>query len=167
MEHHQIPIILSSASENGARNISPGKDRFEVLLDRPIKIPANAKTATIELNQASVWNSVRNISVKRSNNTFVYREEIDVNTYNSYPVTIDDGLYDLDQLSAAINRQLVNPGLDSDIITFNGDDATQKVIVRFSKKWQQIDLRASDSCSEILGFKKDLYHPNRQRRLYM
>jgi len=159
MTEHQIPIILSSAPENGARNITPGRDRFEVLLDRPIRIPEKAKKATIELNSSSVWNTIRNLSAKRGNNTFTY---VDTDEYGApvpHVVIIPDGLYDLTQLGAAINRELVNQGLDSDVFTFTGDQATQKVVVQFTKAGQQIDLSSPNSCSELLGFEKALYPP--------
>lgn len=161
---HEIPLIISSDPANGASNLSPGGDRFEIILPRPIKIPKEAKKATVEVNSASVWNSVYNISAKQGNNEFVYIEgtpvaEAPYAAVQVYTVTIDDGLYDLDLLATAINRSLISQGLDSGVIKFIGDDATQKVIIEFTKADQQIDFTGANSCRELLGFEAQLYPP--------
>lgn len=154
MTEHQIPLILSSATSNGAINKSPGGDFFEVILQRPVSIPKQAKTATIELNQSTVWNTVYNISTARTNNQF--RITTDGSTFT---IVIPDGLYTLGQLEDTIDRELVNQGIGTGALQLIGDEATQKVILSFTKAAQQIDFTVANSCRAILGFDSALYPP--------
>lgn len=261
MTEHQIPLILSSSTDAGAINKTARGDQFEVQMDRPIRIAKGAKLATVELNQASVWNTIANISINRENNLFKYMEiassvetsraamgygiaqvspsstasveiyndpthgwvlhirdsdgtiiplpigefhvddifkvgsgvlvgneytigeivtdtatdgiykispggdvlaqstEIDFSRIDGsndvYTVVIPDGLYNLDQLSATINRELVNQGVDENVLLFEPDEATQKVVIQFTKAYQQIDM-TGNTCRELLGFDERL-----------
>ena len=148
----QVPLFLDSSTEAGAYNVTPYGDRFTVQFDRPIKIPANAKNATIELNQASVWNTVYNISAANKNN------QIGVILGGvSTTLQIQDGLYDIESLEDAVDRALAAQSLTPGLIKFTGDNASQRVIVEFTAAAQQIDFNVTNPMNTVLGFEIDVY----------
>lgn len=148
MTEYSVPLLLSSSSASGAFNVTTGKDAFDAYIERDVKIPNNAKQVTVEVNSASVWFTHYNISASLANNLLY----LDVSGDAVYTVTLEDGLYDLSSIAHAINVSLVNQGLTSNIITFTGDTATNRVVINFSAAGLRIDFSAANTCREILGF---------------
>ena len=148
----QIPLFLDSSAEAGSFNISPNGDRFTIQFDRPIMIPSNSTTATIELNQSSVWNTTYNISTANNNNQIGL-------VISGTPVVLEiqDGLYDIETLSSALDRALVAQGLSAGLIKLTGDFASQRVIVEFTAANQQLDFTVANSCNVVLGFDTAIY----------
>ena len=66
-------FFFTSDEASGARNVSQDGSKFTVYLDRPISIPKSAMDCTIEVNQATIWNTSYNISSAFNNNVFAYR----------------------------------------------------------------------------------------------
>ena len=58
---YQLPMIFSSSVLDGALNKSADGSSFSVQLDRPILVPNTAKYCWIEVQAATVWNTVPNI----------------------------------------------------------------------------------------------------------
>ena len=148
----QIPLFLDSSPNAGEFNISANRDRFTGQFDRPIMIPPNARNATVELNQSSVWNTTYNMSAANNNNQIGL-------ILDGTPVLLEiqDGLYDIDSLEDAIDRALTNQGLTSGLVRFSGDFASQWVIAEFTTANQQIDFRVPNACNVVLGFETDVY----------
>ena len=146
----QIPLFLDSSPDAGAFNITPNGDRFTIQFDRPIMIPSNSTTATIELNQISVWNTTYNISTANNNNQIGL-------VISGTPVVLEiqDGLYET--LSSALDRALVAQGLTAGLIKLTGDFASQRVIVEFTEADQQLDFTVPNACNVVLGFDTALY----------
>ena len=115
-------------------------------------IPKAATKATLEINSASIWNSVYIVSRQHENNKFCL-----VLNGTSHEVTIDDGLYDVDLLGTTIKRELFKLGVPMDTLGFQADTATQKVIIVFGTAGAQVDFSVNNSCSLIMGFEKALY----------
>lgn len=150
---YTIPISINSSATLGATLISEGKDKFTISNQNGLfEIPREAKVATVELNNATVWNTIYNISSNKQNNKFRFTE-----LGTDYDVTFSDGLYDLSALNTALNRELTAQGLASGIVTLQGDDATQKVVVIWTTLTQSIDFTIADSCRTILGFDSAVY----------
>jgi hypothetical protein len=150
----EIPILISSSTSAGAYNVSSGHNKFDVTFQDEVKIPQHARNITVEVANASIWNTAFNISTALNNNYFY----LDVSGDQVYRVLIPDGLYDLSTLANAINISLVNSNLPSNIITFTADNATQKVIINFTVAGLRLDFTQNDTCRDILGF-NDAYAP--------
>ena len=97
--HQSIAFDVNSDPAGGAEQLTPNNAQFEINLDVPISIPGDAKNATVSVEEATVWNTVANISVGLNNNHFyIIDNDATIN------VTIPDGSYGVQDLSAAINR---------------------------------------------------------------
>jgi hypothetical protein len=155
----QLSYIFSSNPDNGAINVSADGSSFSVQLNQPIAIPAEAIHATLEVQSANVWWTIPSVSAALGNNKlYIYSEWIATDggippNYPNYEITIADGLYSLDGLSAAIARELANQGLPSNLITLAGDNSTQRTIITFTySQPTTVDFIPSDTFREILGF---------------
>jgi hypothetical protein len=153
----QLSYIFSSNPANGAINPSADGSSFDVQLNQPVAIPAEAVNCTLEVQSANIWWVIANISAELGNNKmYIYSEWTDGPAPPSYPnyvITIADGLYSLDGLSTAISRELVNQGLPSNLISLSGDGSTQKTIFTFNyDQPTSIDFTQADTFRIILGF---------------
>ncbi len=151
-----IPILVSSDPAAGAENRSADGSQFEVNTDEPIVIPSEATNCELFVSSASVWNVVPNIldSGPDQNNQF-YIEIAAVN----YVAVIPQGLYDLNTLEAAIERDLENQGAAVGTFSFLPDDPTQKVVIRINVAGIQIDFTPADTPRNLLGFNSQLLPP--------
>lgn len=148
-----IPILVSSSEDAGAINKSSDGSQFEIITDQPIIIPSEAVNCELFVTSASVWNVVPNI-VTGVNDQF-YIEIAAVN----YVAVIPQGLYDLDTLESAIERDLIAQGAPSGTFSFLPDDPTQKVVIRLNIAGVQIDFTQADTPRGLLGFNSQLIPP--------
>ncbi len=151
---YRLPFIFSSSPEAGALNISPKGSSFEVLLDNPIVIPRQAKNCYITVQNATAWWNIYNIEEG-------VNDQISVTYFDglisvTVVLTIDAGLYDLDHLSAEIQRELNANGLPSDLFQLIPDQASQKTVIQFNTAGVQVDLSIPRNFSTILGFDERL-----------
>ena len=153
MTEVQIPILVSSNEASGAYNVPTERNKFDVNFNQEMNIPREAKNITVEVSNATIWYTSFNISAALQNNIFA----LDVFGEQIWTVTIPDGLYDLSSFSHAINVGLVNQGLISNIVTFTGDNATQKVIINYSVSGLRVDFTVINSCRSVLGFGEAVY----------
>jgi len=140
-------IFFSSDPSVGAKNISSDGSTFTVYLNTPIGIPKSAVDATIEISSASVWNTSFNISADFSNNNFTFTSSAVVHS-----ITIPDGLYSLGGLNSYLATQFVNLTLSPSVISFSGDDATQRCVMTFLNAGDSVNFTVATSVREILGF---------------
>jgi hypothetical protein len=155
----QNSYIFSSNPENGAVNVTPDGSSFSVQLNSPVTIPAEAVYATLEVVQANVWWTVFNISAANNNNKlYVYTDWVAPDggvppTGPNFIITIEDGLYGMEELQSVLARELSNLALPTDLFTLSGDVSTQKTIISFNYDAViSIDFTKPDSFREILGF---------------
>jgi hypothetical protein len=151
---YEIPLLVSSNEAAGAFNVNEQHSRFDVELPQPLSIPKMAKNITVSVTNATIWYTSFNVSEELKNNHFY----LDVSGDAVYNVTIPDGLYDLKSIAHAVNVGLVNQGVDSNIITFIGDPASQKVVINFTRAGLRVDFTGANSCLEIMGF-SNAVHP--------
>ena len=152
---NSLSFIVSSNPANGARNVRLNGSFFTVQLDEPISVPATAKTCTLEVNNASVWWTVPNISVDLNNNMFYFNDGTADKSFE-----IPKGLYSVASLNTLFARELANLGYDGDLISVSGDDSTQRAILTFKTTGVSVDFTQPDTPREILGFDSRVVGPS-------
>ncbi len=143
--------VFSSNPAIGAINKSLDGSSFSVALNNPISVPTGTVSCTLDAIAASIWNVSPNISAAFGNNKFYFSQ-----AGTPYVVTITDGLYSLPQLNAFLGRFFVNNGLQKNLITFTGDESTQKSIITFNFVGTQIDFTQANTIRTILGFNSQI-----------
>ncbi len=151
--HHEIPIIVNSNPASGAQNVSADGSSFEIILEDPIDIPLDAKSATVQVDEATIWWVIPNI-LTGVNDTF----SID-DGGGPYVITIDQGLYDLSGLQQSTESAVVAAGGPAGMFTFLADTATQKVIIRVNLAGVTIDFSIAQTFRTILGFNSQVLGP--------
>jgi hypothetical protein len=79
-----------------------------------------------------------------------------------YDITLPQGLYDLNLLNTAVATQLENEGASSTseaIVSFNADNATQKVNIRLPFPSSSVDFTRAQTPRAILGFNSQMVGP--------
>lgn len=165
MQNKKSCFTFSSDGSLGAKNIQYNGSKFTIFNEgSPFYVGTDASTnCTVEVIQASIWNSQPNISAQYNNNRFVVYES----KTRAIDIVIPDGQYDLTGLVAQLSLQWDNfSGLTSDTKTdftptdsfqntFNviGSDATQLVSIQFLlvNAYMMIDWKQS-TLGRILGF---------------
>lgn len=151
MIEHEIPIIASSSFEAGALNKSADGSMFEIILEDPIRIPNGMSSVSVQVQEASVWWTIPNISVALGNNKY-YVEHLTV----PYVVTVPDGLYSLSDLNTTLDRELETLSGFAGLVTFESDNPTQKVNIQINQAGTRIDFQPADTPRDILGFDSQL-----------
>ncbi|MCP4337738.1 MAG: hypothetical protein GY799_02360 [Desulfobulbaceae bacterium] len=147
MNTYEIPIIASSSEAAGAKNVLLDGSSFEILLQQPIIMPHNLGNCTIQVDEATVWWTIPNISAALGNNMFYF-----THLATPYPITIPDGLYSVSDLNNAVDRELVAASGLSGLVTFAADNATQKVEIIINQAGSIIDFTPLDTFRDIIGF---------------
>lgn len=147
---YQTTLLLNSRPILGKVIANDSGSSFTVFLDNELKIPSTAVMTTIEVDNATIWYNTPNI-VQGVNDTLY----VDDNG-TPYVVVIETGLYSIDALNDAINREIVNLGGDSNLIKLIGDESINKSIIQYNKVGVQIDFTQSNTFREILGFNSRL-----------
>lgn len=151
---YQIPFIVSSSSASGASNIRSDGSTFEINLETPLIIPNEAKYVQVHVQSATVWFNTYNI-LAGVNDQFKLSYDDGVLAVD-YNLTIEAGIYDLDHLSAAIQRELNDAGGESSWISLTGDSSTQKTVIQFNETATtgglRIDFTIANTFREVLGF---------------
>ncbi len=147
MNTYEIPIIASSSVAAGAKNITLNGSSFEILLQQPIIMPQNLANCTVQVDEATVWWTIPNISADLGNNKFYFTHLLTL-----YPITIPDGLYSVSDLNNAVDRELVTATGLSGLVTFAADNATQKVEIIINQAGSSIDFTPIDTFRDIVGF---------------
>ena len=106
----QQSFFFTSATENGAENVSADGSKFSVTLNNPFRIPKSAMYATCEVEQAFVWFVTPNISVDFGNNLFQFTTS-DINNPGTHTITIPDGLYSRANLTSFLSTAFTNLSL--------------------------------------------------------
>jgi hypothetical protein len=120
-------------------------NKFQVTLNNGIGVPPTAKSCRVGLVEANIWNFDSNIKAPVNKIYFEY----DGNPEAS--ITIPDGYYGITELNEQIKLQLNLGGFPTDLWTFSGDQATQKVVVNFNATNIRLNFNPDDSLFNILG----------------
>ncbi len=143
-------FIVSSNPDNGSKNLTNDGSRFEVQLEDPLHVPKGAVNVQISVEEAIIWWTSPNV-IKNVNSEF-YLDD------NGTPrnISLPTGLYDLNGLNAAINREIINAGGVDGLVSISADTSTQKVVLTVSSAQQTIDFTQSDTFRDILGFNSQI-----------
>ena len=156
-------ILISSDPTNGAKNITSDGSSFSINLEDGLKIPADAKNVTIEVQESTIWWTSPNIFTGINDKLYITapRELDDVLTV--YVITIPQGLYNLTALNESVLRELENAGAKitpDPVINLLADEATSKVEVRYNYVGIEIDFTQVDTFRDILGYNSQILGPN-------
>lgn len=143
-------MLVTSSTAAGARNKTADGSTFDIYLDEPLIIPANAKSVTIMVQEATVWNVIPNI-VTGTNDAVRISDNSGGPTVN-YDAIVPQGLYDLSGLETAVEREIVAAGGPAGLFNFIPDDATQKVVIRLNTASTWFDFTIANAFNVILGF---------------
>ena len=144
-----IPLLLSSSTASGAYNKSSDGSTFSVQFNPPIEIPAN-KSVSVQVIDVNIWYNTINISTSLGNNKLYYTD--DLASESKYSITIPDGIYGLSELNTAIEQGVVDNTHTSGLISLQGENATQKVLIKITATGWQINLTSSDTFRGLIGF---------------
>ncbi len=151
---YKLPFLFSSNPLSGALNVSSDGSSFDVLFDQPIVVPREAKNCYITVQSATAWWNIFNIIDGENDQIDVYYDD-GVSPIQEL-VTIEPGLYDLDHLSAEIQREILAFGFPEDLFTLVPDQATQKTVIQFNYTGVQLDLSVTRNFAAIMGFEERL-----------
>jgi hypothetical protein len=151
MNIFEIPIIASSSVNAGAKNVSDIGSSFEIQLDQAIIMPSDIVNCTVQVDEATIWWTIPNISVTLNNNKF-YIEHLTVD----YVITIPTGLYSVSDLNNTLDREILAATGLSGLVDFAPDNATQKVELTINQAGTQIDFTQSDTFRDVVGFNSQL-----------
>lgn len=140
--------VFSSDVKSGARNVRDFGSTFNIIFDDALRIPSNAVDCSVEVLNSTIPWIIPNVSARLNNNIF----RINYNATGYVDLVIPDGLYELKTLGVAIARLFSANGIPSTLITWIGDEATQKVIIQLSGGDADIDFTIANSPRELLGF---------------
>jgi hypothetical protein len=146
---HQFSHYITTSSGSVDDNVTVSNDgsRVTISLEQPLEFSSGSISTTVEVEQASIWNTSPNISVALGNNKFYYL----INSVAQPVVTVPDGLYSISTLNAELVRQITNVPNSATTVTLSGNNSTQKSILTLDIT-VQIDFTQPNSLREVLGF---------------
>ena len=147
---YKLPFIFSSSVNSGAVNISADGSSFEILLDRPLIVPREAKNCYITVQNATAWWNIYNIQLG-------INDEIDIEYFDgvltvNFTAVMEPGLYDLDHLTAELGRQFLLNSVPQDLFVLVPDQASQKSVIQFNYSGIQLDFTSGQTFRSLLGF---------------
>lgn len=164
-------MIFSSDPQNGAVVTNKGSTAV-ISLENPLRIPSTAFHATLTCRKSSIWYNQPNI-ITGENDSFEITAPaqvefpagseifVDGNLQTS-KITLPEGLYDIDQLNASIEKQLRSLGFDrapgeggadnTQTVLFEGDSATGKTILIINHLHTTVNFNVESSIGPLLGF---------------
>lgn len=160
---YYINLIANSNPNSGSVGLNSLGNRFSLNLTPSIRIPQEARNIKCYARSANIWYSFVNVAVSKNNNKIFFTDSLA--SPSKYTLTLPDGLYSLDLLSSAIQRELQNfktlSGFtgSSTLITLTGDEASQRSIVNIDSSGYQINW-ADGTPYDLLGITKDRKMPS-------
>ena len=162
----EISLLVSSDPSQGATNVNPAGNAFEIQLDQAIEIPKEALNVNISVEESTVWWVIPNV-ITGENDTFYIFGDLQAGGTQLFVVQIEQGLYDLTGLNNSLQSGLEALGARTTdinnnplpLISLAPDDATQKVLLRFNYPNVYVDFQPPNTPREILGFDALQYGP--------
>lgn len=147
-----IHFDVNSDPAFGASNVNATGSKFEINLEQPIFVDKGAFEVEVAVEEATVWNTVSNISAALNNNHIHI-----VDGGATIDVTIQDGTYSTTSLSAAIDREYVALGGTAGLVSLDEDFPTQKVILITNGSLAaapgvQVDFTPANTFRDVIGF---------------
>ena len=155
----EINMLVTSDPNQGAVSRSPDGSSFSIQLDEALAIPKEARNVSATVMQSTVWWVIPNL-IEGVNDTFYITAPNTADVLTNYIFPITQGLYDLNALNTAVQRELQNLGAKispNPVISFAPDDATQRVQMTFNYPNMSVDFTQPQTFREILGFDPLVY----------
>ncbi len=151
---YQIPFIFDSGNSSTSQLTTSDGSGFIVNLEVPLIISEDVKYAWITVYNATIWYNTYNIKLNVNDQLQVQYDDgiIVVN----HTITFQPGLYDLNHMQAALERELGNVSLPTDLFKFVPDTATEKVVIEFNYTGVKLDMTIARAFRDILGFNSRL-----------
>lgn len=162
VEPREFTFYSTSNEALGASNKNTDGSKYEVMFDPPITFPKSATNMRLSVQDAEVWWTVPNV-ITGVNDTMYIDGPDTSDVLQSFVVVLDQGLYDLGGMNAAILRDLetqdakVSP---DPIISMVGDTSTQKVVITLNYATSEVDFTQADTPRDILGFNSQIVGPD-------
>lgn len=150
----EFSMIISSDSDTGAINKSTDGSRFEIQLENGLEIPKGAHNCTIQVENATIWNSVANV-ITGVNDTITIDGLNASDAGTTYTIVLPQGLYNLSQLNSTIEYMLRDAGGKFDPlpqVSFTADEATNKVEMHVNYDGVTVRFNAARTIGQMLGF---------------
>jgi len=143
------------ATSEGGRNVSPDGSTFYIDFGQQgLKIPSTARNVSLTAEAATIWFVTPNIITDENDLLFITGPGSN-DVLTSYIIEIPQGLYDLNGLENAIQRELANQGAKTSpdaLISLLPDDATQRVQLNLNYLTVSVDFSQGQTPRTILGF---------------
>ena len=156
----KIEFIVDSKDAN---QVSKDGSSFNILLDDGgIQIPKDALIAELTVQSCFVWYTTPNIVTDENDKFYIFGQPEGGGVSQNWILTIEQGLYDANQLNTALANALEEQGAQttpSPLIVFSGDNSTQKIVFQFSNIDTTIDFTQSNTCRKILGMNSVVLGP--------
>lgn len=156
----EVPLFVSSNNNLPNSNIiykSSNGSKITVRYSPPLTFPDDGYNFKAYLTFFNFWYTFVNVSESKGNNRFYFTN--DVSNAIKYEIVLDDGLYSLDALSAAIQYGIKKLSITQDIISLTGDDSTGKVILNI-KTGYQVFFKSTSLLRTLLGFNSNQLVPS-------
>jgi len=147
-----INLIANSDPQSGSINLNSTGNSFSIQFNPPIQIPKEAFNIRAYLRSANIWYSF--ININSANNKIFFTD--DTADQDKYEITLQNGLYSLDLLNSAIQREVQNLitansySFPPTLINLIADTASQEVVVNISVSGYQVNWLAG-SPYDLLG----------------
>ena len=139
-------LLISSDPSAGATNKSSDGSSFDLQFDTPLELTGNP---TMKVISANAWYVFPNVKTGVNDKITIRYGTSDVGV-----ITIPQGLYDIDLLNNAIEREIqqtaIADGVGNDSLTFVADNATQKVTLEI-RSTINIEIRWGDTSETTMG----------------
>lgn len=158
---HEYNLIINSDPSTGASNVNSLGSYFEVNLEEVIKLPSNAHNPQLTVESADIWWVVPNIITGVNDKLYITGPD-NSDVIQNFVITLPKGLYNLADLEQAVVRLLDDQdakNIAGSLISFEADDATQKIIMKVNYTNTSVDFTQSDTFRDILGFNSGVYGP--------
>lgn len=151
-EFVEFSLNIDSNPSNGAINVSADGSVFCILIEESLKIPLNARNLGLAVHEASIWNSIHNISAALGNNTFRVSEAGVV-----FTSIIPDGNYSIEELQDRLQIEHLAVGGIANTFLLEGDSATQRTSLTLDATLigapgVSVDFLTAGSPRILLGF---------------
>lgn len=155
----EFDLLVTSDETQGALYKTQEGGEFRVNLLDPIEIPVDARNVKLEVQRSLIWNNFLNIKADINDKIYITGPDKD-GIITTYPITIQQGSYDLNTLTNDILSELEIAGGKTEplsLISLQADQATGRVEITLNYDTVFIDMRGWNTFHSLIGLNKEKY----------
>ena len=145
-------VSSAAASSDPNVNLTVNNTKLTIGLDTPLVFSSSSVVTTLELTNASIWNTTYNISTALNNNKLYYY----ISGILQPVLTIPDGLYSVTLLNIEVQRLFSLLAISPNPIQITGNTATSQSILTLAQNYQ-VDFTFTGTLKDILGFNSGIF----------